>query len=75
MTKITLNGALQELENSVTITKLIALNNIAQPEMVSVQLNGEFVLRDDFESTEVQDGDEIDFLYFMGGGNASFIIQ
>jgi sulfur carrier protein len=70
MAKITLNGTSQELESSTTIAQLIALNNIFQPEMVSVQLNSEFVLREDFESTVLHDGDEIDFLYFMGGGNA-----
>jgi len=36
--------------------------------MVSVQLNGAFVQRTDFEQTHIQDGDEVDFLYFMGGG-------
>ena len=36
--------------------------------MVSVQINGEFVDRGDFNSTLVNDNDEVDFLYFMGGG-------
>jgi len=43
-------------------------NKVEQPDMVSVQLNGEFVPRDRFAATVFQDGDEIDFLYFMGGG-------
>jgi len=37
--------------------------------MVSIQLNGQFVNRDDFDSTQVAEGDELDFLYFMGGGS------
>jgi len=44
---------------------------VAQPSMVSIQLNGQFVNRDDFETTTVSDGDELDFLYFMGGGQAN----
>jgi sulfur carrier protein len=36
--------------------------------MVSVQLNGEFVSRDDYESVSLKEDDEVDFLYFMGGG-------
>jgi sulfur carrier protein len=68
MSKITVNGKQQELENSTTLAKLIALNNITQPDMVSVQLNGEFVYKEDYEPTELKDGDEVDFLYFMGGG-------
>ena len=37
--------------------------------MVSVQLNEEFVDRDDFGTTILKEGDVIDFLYFMGGGS------
>ena len=38
------------------------------PEMVSVEYNGEILDRENFDSTAVKDGDEIEFLYFMGGG-------
>lgn len=68
MSKISVNGKAQELETPVSITELIKLNNVAQPSMVSIQLNGQFVNREDFDSTKVSDGDELDFLYFMGGG-------
>lgn len=68
MTKITVNGKPQELENATTLARLIALNNIVQPDMVSVQLNEEFVQRERYEATVLKDGDEVDFLYFMGGG-------
>jgi sulfur carrier protein len=68
MATIRVNGDKQEIKTPVTITELIALNNIAQPDMVSVQLNEEFVNREDYGTTELKEGDEIDFLYFMGGG-------
>ena len=68
MSKISVNGKAQEVETPISITELIKLNNVAQPDMVSIQLNGEFVNSEDFESTQVSDGDELDFLYFMGGG-------
>lgn len=68
MAKITVNGEPQELEKSVTLAELLVLNRITQPDMVSIQLNGEFVYKEDY-SRVVNDGDEIDFLYFMGGGN------
>jgi len=70
MAKITVNGEKQEVKIPITLTELIALNNIAQPDMVSVQLNEEFVNREDYKTIELKDGDEIDFLYFMGGGCA-----
>ncbi|MDR0566044.1 MAG: sulfur carrier protein ThiS [Prevotellaceae bacterium] len=68
MAKITVNGKPQELESATTLARLIALNNIVQPDMVSVQLNEEFVQRERYEDTALKDGDEVDFLYFMGGG-------
>ena len=72
MSKIKVNGNEQEISNPVSLTELIALNNVAQPSMVSIQLNGEFVVRDDYDSTLVNVGDEVDFLYFMGGGSNSY---
>jgi sulfur carrier protein len=68
MSKIRVNGKEQEIEGTILLFDLIKKNNVEQPEMVSVQLNGEFVIRENFESTEIKDGDEVDFLYFMGGG-------
>ena len=72
MSKIKVNGNEQKISNPVSLTELIALNNVAQPSMVSIQLNGEFVVRDDYDSTLVKEGDEVDFLYFMGGGSNSY---
>jgi len=69
MSKISVNGETQELETPISIAELIKQNNVAQPEMVSIQLNGQFVNRDDFDGTHISDGDELDFLYFMGGGS------
>jgi sulfur carrier protein len=43
--------------------------------MVSVQLNGEFVDRANFSIINVREGDEVDFLYFMGGGSYPHILK
>jgi thiamine biosynthesis protein ThiS len=67
--KIVVNGKEQSYnESKLQLLELIKLNKVQQPDMVSVQLNGEFVQRDNFISTELTEGDEVDFLYFMGGG-------
>jgi sulfur carrier protein len=67
--KIIVNGKEQILiVDKISLIELIKQNNVQQPEMVSVQLNESFVNRGDFDKTFVNDGDEIDFLYFMGGG-------
>ena len=36
--------------------------------MVSVQLNGKFLSKDQYASSQLNDNDEVDFLYFLGGG-------
>ncbi len=68
MAKITVNGNAQEVNTPITVAELIKLNNVLQPEMVSVQVNEEFVDRADFDTKALNEGDSIDFLYFMGGG-------
>lgn len=66
---ILVNGKAQQLTgDSIQLLDLIRQNDVKQPDMVSVQLNGQFVDRPKFGSTIIKDGDEVDFLYFMGGG-------
>ena len=65
---IKVNGENLSLEKSLNIADLLVTVKADQPEYVTVQLNGEFVERDDFPKIFVNDGDEVEFLYFMGGG-------
>lgn len=69
MAKVTVNGEVQEVQLPLTLTELIQQNNVEQPEMVSVQVNEDFADRNDWDSILIKDGDSVDFLYFMGGGN------
>lgn len=69
MSKILVNGKEQEIVSEITIAELIKLNNVEQPTMVTIQLNRKFVNRDTYDTTKVKEGDEVDFLYFMGGGS------
>ena len=67
--KITINGQPETLEhNSLTVLELLKVKNVEMPEMVSVEYNGAILDRDAFSTTLVKDGDDIEFLYFMGGG-------
>ena len=67
MAQIKVNDETQEVTLPLTLTELIKLNN-AVPDMVSVQLNGVLITREDLDTTTVSEGDEVDFLFFMGGG-------
>lgn len=66
--KLTVNGEALEIEKSLNLKELLVVAKADQPEYVTVQLNGEFVDHSGFETTFVKDGDQIEFLYFMGGG-------
>ena len=69
MAKIIVNGEAQEVQLPVSLTELIRKNNVLQPEMVSVQVNDDFVDRDEWDDVTIKEGDAVDFLYFMGGGS------
>ena len=53
---------------ALTVADVLQRSSVANPEMVAVQRNGEFVAKEDLALTPVAEGDEIDFIYFMGGG-------
>jgi len=67
--KLAINGESQEVAAGQTVLELLGSLKVESPDMVSVQLNGEFVERASFGQAQVKEGDAIDFLYFMGGGS------
>ena len=69
MAKIYVNGDTQEVKLPLSVSDLIKQLQIVNPEMVSVQVNEEFADRDDWERIQLNEGDKVDFLYFMGGGS------
>ena len=60
-------GEVIERPSSI-VKELIEKEDVETPQYVTVTINDEFVESGAFDSTEVKDGDEIEFLYFMGGG-------
>ena len=67
--EIQVNGEKVMVEKSaLTLAELLNLRKVEAPERVSVQLNRKFVNRQAFENTAVKDKDEVEFLYFLGGG-------
>jgi len=65
---VRVNGETLKHQGPLTIIELLKLKEVEAPEMVSVQKNGEFIDRESYESTPVSDGDDIEFLFFLGGG-------
>lgn len=65
---ITVAGVKKEYEDGLTVAKLIELENVETPRYVTVTVNDDFVSSGDIETTVIKDGDSVEFLYFMGGG-------
>ena len=68
MAKIYVNGDAQVVSLPLNVTQLVKELLVENPEMVSVQVNEEFAEREDWEKIQIDEGDKVDFLYFMGGG-------
>ena len=66
--KITVAGVKKEVNDGLTVAQLVVDEKVETPEYVTVTINDEFVESGNFENTVLKDGDEVEFLYFMGGG-------
>ena len=65
---ITINGNEEVVPESISVTELLIEKDVETPEMVSVELNDEILDRIIFETTYLKKDDQVEFLYFMGGG-------
>lgn len=66
---ITIAGVKKEVADQISVTELIAGEKVESPEYVSVSVNDDFILRENFDTTRLSEGDVVEFLYFMGGGS------
>ncbi|MDD6358820.1 MAG: sulfur carrier protein ThiS [Parafannyhessea umbonata] len=65
---ITVGGKQRNVEAGWTLARLIEDEKVENPEYVTVAVNDAFVDHADFGTTELAEGDTVEFLYFMGGG-------
>lgn len=65
---ITVAGVKKEVADGLTIAQLVIDEKVETPQYVTVTINDDFVESGNFESTVLKDGDNVEFLYFMGGG-------
>ena len=66
--KLTINGDSKEIKDGIVLSELLIIEDVEQPDMVSIQLNDEFLTKDTYATTTLKEGDVLNFLYFMGGG-------
>ena len=64
--QVTINGKSEDIQGA-TVLDLLKVKNI-EPQMVAVELNTKMLERDQLGSTKIQDGDQVELLFYMGGG-------
>jgi sulfur carrier protein len=64
--RVQINGKTEE-STAATVLDLLKSKEI-EPQMVSVELNGQILDREAYGTTTLKDKDQIEFLFFMGGG-------
>lgn len=68
---IEINGQKTEIAAGASVSQLLVSQKVKMPDMVSVEVNGGIIDRKTFDTTVLKEGDKIEFLYFMGGGQNS----
>ena len=68
MIKIQLNGKPQEIQRGMTVSDLLLKWKI-RPELVTVEVNEHILQKLDYDGTGIQEGDRVEFVFYMGGGS------
>ena len=65
---ITVAGNKKDVAEGLTVAQLVIDENVETPQYVTVTINDEIVESGAYESTDLKDGDDVEYHYFMGGG-------
>jgi thiamine biosynthesis protein ThiS len=66
--RIVVNGELQSAEEPLTVAQLLQNLNL-RSEQVAVEINLKILDRGEFPTWNLQDGDKVEILSFIGGGS------
>ena len=67
--KVTIAGNVKDIAEGITLAQLVIDEKVENPEYVTVTVNDEFVENHYLENVVIKENDNIEFLYFMGGGS------
>jgi sulfur carrier protein len=65
---IVVAGERKEYADGLTVEELIEAEKVETPQYVTVTVNDTFLSNAERASRSLQEGDVVEFLYFMGGG-------
>lgn len=64
---VTLNGEAKSFDDPTTLMDLVEAHGL-KVNSILIELNGEAVLRSEWPTRKVQDGDQMEFLRVVAGG-------
>ncbi len=67
MIEVIINGQARGLPREMNIIDLLDHLGV-RPDGVAVALNGEVVLREEWEKTQIRAGDHVEVVHMVGGG-------
>ena len=65
---IQISGKKKEVEDGITVMRLMEQQKVETPQYVTVAVNNAFLPTERYDSFSLKEGDTVEFLYFMGGG-------
>ncbi len=68
--RVQINGEAREVSEALNLSELVSELSLA-PERVAIELNKQVVRRNQWPETILADGDRIEIVRFVGGGNCS----
>lgn len=65
--KLRINGEIREVSSPLSLAALVEQLGM-KPDRVAVELNREIVAREQWTSTRLAEGDQLEIVHFVGGG-------
>jgi len=67
--QIQINGEQREFaQSSIALSELIEQLSLT-PQRIAIEVNRQIIRRADWKSTNIRDGDRVEIVQFVGGGN------
>ncbi|BAM07422.1 putative thiamine biosynthesis protein [Leptospirillum ferrooxidans C2-3] len=65
--RMLVNGKRKDVPEGTSLSSYLEIEGL-DPQLVSMELNGRIVEREEWPSTLLNEDDELEILFFMGGG-------
>jgi thiamine biosynthesis protein ThiS len=67
--QLTVNGKPRDTQGAGTIKDFLEANGV-NPALVAVEHNGEIIRRDRFDDVALAEGDQLEIIHMVGGGES-----